>query len=90
MERVRIKVYGMVQGVFFRAHTQEEAARLGLTGYVKNTIDGGVEAVAEGDRETLQKLVAWCRHGPPAAKVDSINVEWLKATGEYSNFRIRY
>lgn len=90
MERVRIKVHGRVQGVFFRAHTQEEAAHLGLTGYVKNTGDGGVEAVAEGDRPILEKFVTWCRRGPPAAKVDSINIEWSKATGEYLSFHIAY
>lgn len=90
MERVHIKVHGRVQGVFFRAHTQEEAARLGLTGYVKNTMDGGVETVAEGERPILEKFVAWCRHGPPAAKVDNMNVEWSKATGEYRGFRIAY
>ena len=90
MERVHIKVHGRVQGVFFRAHTQEAASRLGLTGWVKNTYDGGVEAVAEGDRKELEKLVSWCRHGPPSARVNSIDVEWIEATGEFRGFRVTY
>ena len=90
MERVRIKVNGRVQGVFFRAHAQEKAASLGLTGWVRNTEDGGVEATAEGDRNALENLVIWCRKGPPAAKVNSVDVEWTEATGEYKGFRVTY
>lgn len=90
MERVLIKVHGLVQGVFFRAHTQEEARRLGLTGYVKNTYDGGVETVAEGNRAKLENLISWCRRGPASAQVDSLKVEWLPATGEFKGFKITY
>lgn len=90
MDRVIIKVHGRVQGVFFRAHTQEKASSLGLTGWVRNTEDGGVEAVAEGDRKVLETLVSWCRHGPPSAKVNTVDVEWAQATGEFGNFRVAY
>ncbi len=90
MERVRIKVRGRVQGVFFRAHTQEKASRLGLTGWVRNTEDGGVETMAEGSRKALEDLVSWCHEGPPAADVKSVDVEWLKASGEFKGFMISY
>ena len=90
MECVHIRVYGRVQGVFFRAYAQEEATRLGLKGWVKNTHDSGVEVLAEGDRRALENLVSWCRHGPPSARVSSIDTEWLSATGEFSGFHIAY
>ncbi len=90
MERVRIKVHGRVQGVFFRAHTQEKASSLGLTGWVRNTEDGGVEAMAEGDKKSLEALVSWCHSGPAAAKVNSVDVEWAKATGKYRTFSVTY
>lgn len=90
VERVRIKVNGRVQGVFFRAHTQEKAASLGLTGWVRNTENGGVEALAEGDKKSLEALLLWCHKGPPSAKVNSVDVEWANATGEFKNFRVTY
>lgn len=76
--------------MFFRAHTQEKAASLGLTGWVRNTEDGGVEAIAEGDRKALEALVSWCRHGPPHAMVNSFDVEWASATTEFKGFRVTY
>jgi acylphosphatase len=90
MERVHIKVHGRVQGVFFRAYTQEEATRLGLKGWVRNTHDGCVEAVAEGDRKALESFVSWCHHGPSAAKVSSVDVEWATGTGEFATFRVTF
>jgi len=90
MERIKIKVEGRVQGVFFRAHTQEKASSLGLTGWVRNTEDGGVEAVAEGDKKELEALISWCHKGPPAAKVFKVDVEWQTATGEFRGFRVSY
>lgn len=90
MERIRIKVEGRVQGVFFRAHTQEKASSLGLTGWVRNSEDGGVEAVAEGNKKELEALINWCHKGPPAAKVMKVDVEWLAATGEFKGFHVSY
>lgn len=90
MERVHIKVYGRVQGVFFRAHTQKEAQRLGLKGWVRNTEDGGVEAVAEGERGVLDAFVEWCNHGPPSASVQKVDVSWEPAKANESDFQIRF
>lgn len=71
----RFKVSGLVQGVFFRASTRAEAERLGLTGHAVNLADGGVEVLACGKVEALDELAAWLRHGPPRARVDSVEVE---------------
>jgi acylphosphatase len=90
MRRVRLTIVGRVQGVFYRAHTRKQGVRLGLTGWVRNTEDGGVEAVAEGKAEALDELIKWCRKGPPSARVDDVKVEWEEATGEFENFVIRY
>lgn len=83
-------ISGIVQGVFFRAHAQKTATELTLTGWVRNTSDGMVEAVAEGDEKPLEKFISWCRKGPPSARVDSVAVEWEDATNEFTGFNIRY
>jgi acylphosphatase len=70
--RVRIVVRGRVQGVGFRYATVSEARRLGLTGWTRNAPDGSVEIVAEGSADAVRALVAWCRQGPPGARVSSV------------------
>ena len=92
MEKARLhaKVYGGVQGVFFRSNTQKQALKLGLKGWVKNTSEGCVEVVAEGSKEDLKKLIAWCREGPSIARVEKIEAKWEKATDEFETFSIRY
>ncbi len=74
-------VHGRVQGVFFRASTQKKAEELGLAGWVKNRPDGTVEIHAEGQQETLEKLIEWCRQGPALASVSSIDLDWINAGG---------
>lgn len=71
----RIYVRGRVQGVWFRAWTVEQATALGLDGWVRNRIDGSVEAVAVGPAERVDELIARCRKGSPAAQVDELIVE---------------
>ena len=85
---VHLLVHGRVQGVFYRASTQKSAEGLGLTGWVKNCADGGVEIHAEGNREKLEELIAWCRQGPPSASVSGIDLNWTEAEG-FSSFEIR-
>lgn len=90
LERVHLLISGTVQGVFYRQSTLEEAVRLGLAGWVRNLDDGRVEAVAEGPREALDALVAWCRRGPPAARVSDVATTFGEATGEHDGrFRVR-
>jgi acylphosphatase len=86
--RFRIRVQGRVQGVFFRASARAEAQRLGLCGFVRNEPDGSVYAEAEGERETLQQFLDWCRRGPPHARVDRVEVEEGAAEGR-EGFRIQ-
>ncbi len=88
--RAHLIIEGRVQGVFFRDSTRHEATRLGLSGWVKNRFDGSVEVVAEGPREKVEALVAWCHHGPPAARVTSVHELKEQLTGEFDGFRITF
>ena len=90
MRRVRAIVSGRVQGVSYRASTASEARRLGLTGWVRNRHDGAVELEAEGPPAQVEKLLAWCHQGPPAARVSSVAVDELAPTGAESAFAIAY
>ena len=74
MKRSKIIVQGLVQGVGFRFHTQAEAQRLNVKGYVKNRPNGSVEIVAEGSGENVQALVQWAKQGPPSARVSTIEM----------------
>lgn len=72
--RARVVVSGRVQGVFFRASTASEAARCGAAGFVRNLPDGRVEAVFEGEPATVERMIDFCRRGPPHARVDGVEV----------------
>jgi acylphosphatase len=87
-ERLEADIYGTVQGVFFRYQTRIEAERLGLAGSVRNLPDGSVRVVAEGPRETLERFLAWLRHGPELAIVERIELRWRSAEGMPAGFRI--
>lgn len=87
-ERIRILIFGDVQGVFFRAGAQSEATRLGLVGWVRNLPEGSVEVVAEGEHDALKKLLEWCSHGPAGAGVSRVEEEWLPQSGEFRGFTI--
>jgi acylphosphatase len=92
MDRVRVHltIDGLVQGVAFRAYTEEEARRLGVQGWVRNLPDGRVEAEAEGERSAVEALVAWCRHGPPAARVEAVQASWSAYRGDLGTFTTRH
>jgi acylphosphatase len=87
-KRIHLVVRGRVQGVFFRASAQREAKRLGLTGWVKNRQDGGVEILAEGEEDQVKDLLAWAQHGPSTARVEKLDTRWRSYTGEFSEFQI--
>lgn len=78
---VDVTVTGLVQGVFFRAETQREASRLGLTGWVRNEPDGSVAGHFEGEPDAVEAMVAWCREGPSRAQVDGVDVRDAEPTG---------
>ena len=88
MTRAELVVIGLVQGVFYRASAQQEAMRLGLVGEVRNLPDGSVEIIAEGAKDTVEELIAWCRRGPPAARVEHVRVRWSAARGEFRTFMV--
>ncbi len=87
---VKATVCGRVHGVFFRAFVETRAEELKLTGYVRNRPDGTVEVRAEGERQKLEKLVAYLKTGPPAARVEKVVAEWEPYTGEFAGFNVRY
>jgi acylphosphatase len=86
--RVRMRVTGLVQGVFYRQSTAMEASRLGLSGTVRNLADGAVEVVAEGGRPAVEALVAFCRRGPPAARVEAVELAWEPPAGDGGSFQV--
>lgn len=88
--RLRAKIHGRVQGVYFRDFTRTRARGLGVVGYVRNLRDDSVEVVAEGQKEDLEKLVSALRTGPPSAQVEKVDVEWSPAQGGLAGFEIRY
>lgn len=90
LKRVEIKVYGLVQGVFFRAKTRDFARKLGIKGTVRNVYDGSVEIIAEGTENQLNELIGFAKRGPPSAKVYNIEVQWSEAKMDLVSFRITY
>lgn len=87
--RVHLLISGEVQGVFFRSSTRKAASDLGLAGWVRNLPSGMVEIVAEGRKPLLDRLIEFCRKGPEGAKVDEIEIDWAKPTGEFSSFSVK-
>jgi acylphosphatase len=87
-EKTRFHVFisGKVQGVFFRYSTIEKAKELGLLGWVKNLNDGRVEAIIQGDREVVQKMIEWLKRGPRFARVKNLIFEEEKYVEEFTNF----
>ncbi len=73
MRQTNLKIYGKVQGVFFRYLAKKQADELGLVGWVKNADDGTVEVLAEGEENALGQLKHWCEHGPELAKVEKVD-----------------
>ena len=88
--RAIVTITGLVQGVAFRHHTVQQAHRLGVTGWVRNLANGGVQGCFEGDEPNVNALVAWCHHGPSRARVDRVIQERQEFRGEFSGFDIRY
>jgi acylphosphatase len=87
LTRQRVRVYGLVQGVFFRHSCRQEASRLGVAGWVRNAGDGSVEAVFEGDPEAVEAMCRWCQVGPSYARVERVETVTEAPSGD-RGFRI--
>ena len=85
----RCLVSGKVQGVFYRASTADRARALGMTGYAKNLPDGRVEVLACGEEAKVMELIDWLRQGPPAAKVQGVDVQDADAALAPKDFSTR-
>lgn len=89
MKQVHLKIFGHVQGVFFRAHALEKAQEHGIRGWVRNLPDQTVEIVAQGEDEALNTFIEWCKHGPPVAEVTNVVIYWEDISEPFSDFEIR-
>jgi acylphosphatase len=85
----RLRVYGLVQGVYYRFTTRQVAGGLGLRGWVTNRYDGSVEAFVQGPPERVEELIAWCREGPRGARVERVDVEDAALDARLTGFGIR-
>jgi len=87
--RAHLFISGIVQGVFFRHYTFEQAHQLGLTGWVRNLPSGQVETILEGPKGKVDEMIKWCRHGPDSAKVTNIDIKWETADDSLKGFAIK-
>ncbi len=88
MIRARVVVHGRVQGVYYRTHARDKAARLGVTGWIRNRPDGSVEAVLEGDEPSVKAMLEWCARGSPRAAVSATAVSWEPHTAGFERFSV--
>lgn len=88
VKRLNVKVFGIVQGVFFRHSARIKFEKLGIKGVARNEPDGSVCLEAEGEKDALDKLLEWCKKGPPFARVERIEFFFEKPTGTFSEFNI--
>lgn len=86
----KVRIRGRVQGVCFRHHTQQQAGRLGITGWVRNLPDGSVEALICGPDNKLDKMESWLAEGPPTATVEETESSANQPDTAFSRFEIRY
>jgi acylphosphatase len=88
--RAHIWVSGIVQGVDFRYFTFQEAREKNVSGWIRNTVDGGIEAVFEGEKEDVEKMIDFCSKGPLGSHVEGIEVKKEKFKGEFGDFEIAF
>lgn len=89
MKRLRIRVFGDVQGVFYRHFAKDMASKLSLAGWIRNDPDGSVFIVVEGDEKNVDKFLEWCKEGSPMATVDNVDASQEEFVGDMENFEIR-
>ncbi len=89
MKQAHVYISGFVQGVGFRAYVRSKARKLGVTGWVRNLSDDRVEAVLQGEKENIEKVLFYCRRGPFFANVTNIVVDWEEASEQFLEFTKR-
>lgn len=89
IKHISLKIFGNVQGVFFRASTQKKAEELGLKGFVQNEKDGTVYLEAEGEPDALKQLERWAHQGPGRARVERVEVKELVSLAGFEKFEQR-
>ena len=90
MKTLNIHITGRVQGVFFRATAQEEAEKLGITGWARNEPDGSVAILAQGDAAPLEVFLEWCHVGPTSAQVEHVEIEEVENAVIKKEFEIKH
>ena len=88
MAQVKLIIKGVVQGVFYRDSARKIALSLNLTGYAKNMPDGTVHSIAIGEKESILKYIEWCKKGPEMAKVENVDISWIKKDTKKDTFEI--
>lgn len=86
--RAHVLVNGMVQGVFFRSETRRMARRCNVTGWVRNLSDGRVEAILEGEKENVERVIEFCKKGPSSARITATEISFGNYTGKFDKFSI--
>ena len=91
-EKIRAHIFasGKVQGVWYRESARKKTEKMSITGWIKNLSDGRVEAIFEGSKGNVEKMVNWARKGPIWAKIEALDVVWEDCLGEFEGFEIRY
>lgn len=90
MKALHLTIRGRVQGVWFRATTQEMARKYRVKGWVRNADDGSVEAHIQGEDASVADMLAWCHQGPPGARVDAVDIREAEPEETCKAFTIRY
>lgn len=82
----KVRVRGIVQGVFYRESTRQKAQQLGVTGWVRNRLDGSVEAFVQGEPGLVVRMLEWIQHGPSRARVDQVTSEDVSVDSSFTSF----
>ena len=90
MKTVHVVISGRVQGVWFRATTKQQADKRNIVGWVRNTSDGKVEAVFQGNENQVDDMVSWCYEGSSLSHVDTVDVTSIDEDSQFQKFQVRY
>lgn len=87
--KMRILIEGRLQGINFRYHTQQQAQKLGVTGFIRTLSDGRTEIVVQGDENQVTKMLDWCQQEPQSSQIKTILYRYDEQTEQFSDFAVR-